>query len=388
MNSKYAIVVIGYNRLNSIKRLLKSLENAEYGSDKVDLIISIDNSGSNEIENYANSFSWKFGEKTIKTYPERLGLRNHILKCGKIVYNYDAIIVLEDDVVVAPGFYNYTKQVVPYYKDNRNIAGISLYSHSWNVCANNFFCPETSNSDVFFIQFPQSWGQIWMKNQWIDFEKWYENHQDDLLESEEVPKCVSNWPNSSWLKYHVKYCIDTNKYFVYPYKSLSTCFSEVGEHCKIKNTLYQVPISNETDNYYVFVDIEDGNKYDAFFEREKLGKYLGIRDEELCVDIYGIKPVPKKNEKIRYMLTTQNLNYKIIKSYGLDMKPHENNILWNIKGNIINLYDLKYSDNNKFDKNKDIEKYVYYQRIHGNSKKLVSLIIFKIKEKITKVLIK
>ena len=41
--SNIAIVVIAYNRLNSLKRLIHSLLQASY-NDKVDLIISIDRS--------------------------------------------------------------------------------------------------------------------------------------------------------------------------------------------------------------------------------------------------------------------------------------------------------------------------------------------------------
>ena len=37
-----AIVAVGYNRPDSMENLLKSIVNAEYESDNVDLIISID----------------------------------------------------------------------------------------------------------------------------------------------------------------------------------------------------------------------------------------------------------------------------------------------------------------------------------------------------------
>ena len=52
--SKIAIVVIGYNRINSIKRLLLSLENAYYDNDNIDLIISIDKSDTDIIETYVS----------------------------------------------------------------------------------------------------------------------------------------------------------------------------------------------------------------------------------------------------------------------------------------------------------------------------------------------
>ena len=60
---KVAIVVVGYDRLLSIKRLLSSLENAEYPSDDVPLVISIDASGNQELYDYAESYTWTHGDK-------------------------------------------------------------------------------------------------------------------------------------------------------------------------------------------------------------------------------------------------------------------------------------------------------------------------------------
>jgi len=133
---RYGIVVVGFNRVDSISRLLYSIDKAYY-DEKVDLIISIDNSGANVVEQFAEKFNWAFGEKIIKVSDVRLGLRNHILKCGNYLneFGYDAIIILEDDLFVSPGFFNYAKQAVDFYKGDQNIAGISLYQHSWNVNA-------------------------------------------------------------------------------------------------------------------------------------------------------------------------------------------------------------------------------------------------------------
>ena len=54
---KVAIVVVGYDRLLSIKRLLSSLEKAVYPSDDVPLVISIDASGNQELYDYAESYT-------------------------------------------------------------------------------------------------------------------------------------------------------------------------------------------------------------------------------------------------------------------------------------------------------------------------------------------
>lgn len=40
-----------------------------------------------------------------------------------------------------------------------------------------------------------------------------------------LPQNLFTWSEKSWLKFHDRYCIETNRYFVYPYVSLSTNYS-------------------------------------------------------------------------------------------------------------------------------------------------------------------
>ena len=115
MSIKPAIVVVTYNRPESLKRLLSSLINADYQEQNIPLIISIDYQNSNEhdkVVEIAKSFVWAKGPKLIVNHTENLGLRNHVLKCGDLVYDYGSIIMLEDDIFVSQQFYNYTAQTI------------------------------------------------------------------------------------------------------------------------------------------------------------------------------------------------------------------------------------------------------------------------------------
>ena len=60
-----AVVVVGYNRKKSIKRLLNSLLNSHYLNDNVPLVICLDNCGNNDVYDFANQFNWRFGEKFV-----------------------------------------------------------------------------------------------------------------------------------------------------------------------------------------------------------------------------------------------------------------------------------------------------------------------------------
>jgi hypothetical protein len=382
--SKYAIVVVGYKRTESITRLLKSLGNADYNNDNVDLIISIDYSGTNNVETVANDFKWDFGNKRVVAHSKQLGLRNHILKCGDYLEEYDAIAVLEDDIFVSPNFYNYMVQAVDFYKDDDNIAGISLYSHLWSEYINRPFIPEKNKYDVFFMQYAQSWGQIWMKRQWFAFKEWYKKNNNHLKEQVNIPSNVTNWPESSWLKYHIKYCIENNKYFVYPYVSLSTNFTEIGQHNMFKSTAYQVPLMNDISNDYKFISFKDVNNtiiYDAFFERMFLGKIVEVDDNELCVDLYG-----GKSEKLykKYLLSSERKNFKIIKSYALELRPHEMNVILDIPGDDIFLYDTSISDNNEGIKDTDIKKWFYDEK-NNNYRLMAKVLLRRIASRFKKV---
>lgn len=371
--SQFGIVVIGYNRLDSISRLLNSLNHVDYDGDSVDLIISLDKSGIEAIEIYTKNFLWKFGNKEVKTYPERLGLRKHILTCGDITQYYDAIAVLEDDLIVSPSFYHYMKATVNYYKDNPQIAGISLYNHLFNVNVMMPFRASASGHDVYFMQYAQSWGQIWIKEQWAEFKKWYEYNTDFFSRESsttKLPSFLFEWPESSWLKYHIAYCVETNKYFVYPYQALTTCFADIGENCRIKNTQYHVPMLEKPKKDYALAmfSLDEAVCYDAFFERQGLGQVLGISEADLTVDFYG-----SKTSYNRYILTMEHLDYAVLRSFSLELRPQESNVVFGIEGDDICLYDTTQKVTNPLGPLRHDEVLPYYYTLYGKPLTLLSI---------------
>ncbi|MEJ7683902.1 MAG: hypothetical protein WKG06_39795 [Segetibacter sp.] len=107
---KPAIVIVTYNRPASLQRLLSFLSKAVFDCSDVNLVISIDyhsSSKHDEVVKIANDFDWKYGFKKIIEHKSNLGLRAHVLSCGDLSEEYDAVIVLEDDIVVSPFFYKY-----------------------------------------------------------------------------------------------------------------------------------------------------------------------------------------------------------------------------------------------------------------------------------------
>lgn len=341
------IVVIAYNRSNSLKRLLDSINSAYFDNDNVDLIISIDKSNNKRVYDIADEFIWKYGKKKIIKHQRNLGLREHVLSCGDIALNYDAIIMLEDDLIVSKSFYRYTKQSVDFYKKDKAIAGISLYMYRISEFANHrAFIPMQDDSDIFFMKVPSSWGQIWTNNQWSLFRKWYNNKEyenENLIDI--IPEVAMNWGEASWKKYFYMYIALKNKYIVYPRIGLSTNMSDVGTHHKVASTDHQSVLMGDFNRSYIFKCLRDSYCiYDAFFENEKLQNILNL-DQKVIVDYYGIKNLP---DNAKYLLSTRNLDYKILREWRLALKPYELNLEYNIKGNDVFLYDLERPEiNNK-----------------------------------------
>ena len=332
-----AIVVVGYSRPLQTRRLLNSILLSDYGQDEVDLIISVDKGPLQaEVCAEAEAIMWTHGKKIIKQHPERMGLKTHIITCGDLSYIYDAVIVLEDDLVVSPDFYNYAKQCTDYYCNEERVFGISLYAHAFLPSVQRPFIPEWNGKDTYFMQYAQSWGQCWTRKMWDGFKCWLKDNENHTFDNPNTPQNVCNWKRS-WLKYYIQYAIDENGYFVYPYYSLTTNMSEVGEHCQFAGASYQVPLFRGRKTYDL-ADFEAAIKYDAFWERADFNKKIpGFENKKVCIDLYGYK---RAFDGYDYLMSTASRPYRIICEYALSYRPHEINCLVQAEGRGLFLYDL------------------------------------------------
>lgn len=359
---KLGIVVVTYNRINSLIRLLSSLDKSYY-NEEVDLILSIDKSKTDKVEAFADEFEWSHGQKIVCKHQKNLGLKAHILSVGNWLEKYDAIVVLEDDLVVSPFYYQYAKQTVTKYAHESKVAGISLYNFAINYQNGLPFEPVKDTNDVFFMQCAMSWGQIWMRDSWNRFLKWYDQNLQ-FTPSAVVPRALYKFGEKSWLKFHTRYCIENDLYFVYPYTSLSTNFSDQGtNHNNVRGgnpTINQVRLQKGAGvlSYRLPSFDESKVKYDGFFENQYLYAELNFNEDDLCLDLNGENL--NQSEK-RYWLTTIKKDYKVIQSFGLAYKPIEENVLQHIPGQEIYLYDTSVREKNTSIPNND--RYLFLYRI-------------------------
>ncbi len=337
MSKCLPVVVVAFNRARSLKRLLGSLNDAIYTVDDVPLIISIDKGDSNQdVLAVAESFVWEHGEKKVVYQETNLKLRKHVLQCGDYALKYGNVIVLEDDLYVSKYFYQYAESALKFTQDNNRIGGISLYNHRFNVESAEPFESIDDGYDNWYFQFASSWGEAWSKSQWERFKEWYKK-SPNIDDCAQIPLYVRKWSQSSWLKYFIAYLIEKDLYFLYPHKSLTTNFGDAGTHVNKNNTNHQVPIQNG-EITYKFSELEMSKAvYDAYYENVYLQTKI-IDGQKVLVDLYGKKTI--EPDKLHYVVSRQALPYKIVKKFGCNMRPHEENILREIEGDDFFLYDM------------------------------------------------
>lgn len=343
MEIKPVIVAVGYNRVYALERLLKALESAYY-EEEVSLVISIDYGGDNRVTELARGFVWTHGEKMVKTFCENLGLRKHIIQCADLSMEYGAAIIFEDDIIPSPYFYSYVKQAVNYYQDEDRIFAISLYSQIWNGYSNRGFIPLKNEYDAFISQIECSWGECFIGKRWKEFKEWYKEKEDNLVYSYDVPHVVYDWKDSR-CKYLLYYIVEREKYYLTPYHSLSTNFHSVGTHISVASSSYQVPLLYG-DKEYDFPSFEKAVKYDAFFESIDLKNRLEKEypNAKICVDYYGLH---RDYHSYDLCFSSNNLPYKIVGSYGLELRPPELNYYYDVKGDDLFLYNISEAQKHK-----------------------------------------
>lgn len=366
-----AIVTVGYNRLNSMERLLSSLLNANYSS-PVPLVISIDKSGCQELYDYVEGFVWPFGKKYVIIQETRLGLKEHILFCGDLSQFFKGVIVLEDDIFVSEGFYNYATSAIDFYESDDRVAGISLYRNEMDGSIPIEYIRDCS--DVFAIQAVASWGECWSARMWKEFRNWYNIQENQILDNVDMQSYVKNY-KKAWSKFFWAYMISNDKYFIYPSISLTTCFSEAGVHGGT-STIGQVVLLS-CNRRFSFPQFDKLTKYDTYNTNKEIYTWIGLDEKDLCVDFRG------DNDNIknaRYILSPYKYPYKVIKSYGLYLKPIELNIKYNIEGSGIVLYDTE-GEIVRIKKKIPLSLISYYLR-QFNVRALLAYLLFYVKNKL------
>lgn len=356
---KLAIVVVGYNRLSSTQRLVNSLINARYPDEEVPLVFSIDASGNQELYDWVESVQWPHGPKYVIIHKDRLGLRKHIYFCGDLTAYFKGVIILEDDILVSPDFYLYSKAAADFYYDEERIAGIALFADQTNGYAQgipNF--RYNDGSDAYLLQEVCTSGECFTDRMWSGFRNWMQENEDVDPQTFYMPDIIKTW-RQAWSKFYNMYILDKDFYYLTPYLSRTTNCGDAGVHSDINLNYLHAAMIWGTRKEYLFNSFDSCVKYDIFGDYIGLGKYLDLPEDSLCVDLYGNKPHMPSH---RYIFSLSKLPYRVVRSYGLILEPVEANIMNQIQGQDIFLYDASVNTGEKTDRRLTLSQLSYYMR--------------------------
>lgn len=333
-----AIVIPCYKRIETLNTLCSDLLRADYGGDDVSLVFSIDYAVGSRVPDFAESFKWPYGEKIVIKHKKNIGLRANILSCGDLTQKYDAVIIIEDDLEVMPSFYQFAKKAAIFYENDDRIAGISIYQYFLEEMSLNYFCPIDNGSDIYFVKWASSWGQLWTNRQWSSFRTWLSSHED--ISSIGIPSTVKGWSNS-WKKYYIAYLTDTNRYFVFPNKSfVYNGNNDGGTHSVLTNfVISSTPLVTHKKSSFKFLPLESTKyKYDAFFQLESRVIEINSEEYEIDFDLFGHKECFLSP----FVITSKRCKKdSIIYSFDAGMLPLELNIFNLRKGNVFFLVKVE-----------------------------------------------
>ena len=300
-NASLAIVIPALNRPHNLQRLLGALDAAHYPTDcMIPLVFALDQSAEDGFHaptlKLMENYQWSHGSKVIFKAPHPLGVRDNLLRCGRLTQDHQGVIVLEDDLWVTPLFYTAAQKLWYAYRNHPKIGAISIYSFRYNEHAARAFTPIKDNSDTYFIQTSSSWGQVWWKRVWAPFEAYLQNpHNQNPVQ---IPLDIQAW-DDSWKKDHIQYLANANLFTVVPRASFTTNMGSAGKHHQGLPNLLQADLAaGDVLNHLETIE-NSGAVYDAFFEPipQTLKALFPKLQHPLEADFYGIKPLSMLNGK-------------------------------------------------------------------------------------------
>ena len=333
------IVILAYERPDALRRLLASIESALYPPDAaVSLVISLDGSQrpqGRETLAVARSFDWQHGPKTVLEHDQHLGVVGHFRAAGALARDYGDVILLEDDLTVAPPFYDFASQVLDRYRDDERIAGTCLYGLWFNGFTLEPFTPIDDGGDVFFLGVPHTQGLCFSAAQWAAFDAWWQANRVSAHPA--LHPAFLRFPPDEWFPNLAAYLAQAGRYFCFPRVSLTVGWGDAGAHFDNRTTWFQAPVQLGRRDYRLpSFDAADA-VYDGFFELlpDRLQRLApALRNHDFDVDLNATKQ--PSNLRASHVLTSRPARAALAR-FGLEMTPPELNVVSGVPGTDISL---------------------------------------------------
>lgn len=172
------VIVIVYNRAESVMKCLSTLNDAEYLGDTVHVDVWIDRSTTGTIHEKTyqavSSFKFLHGTYQVHNHTRHVGLYGQWLQTWQPSEDSKEIgIILEDDVNVSPFFYRYLKAAHKKYDKYPEINGYALQSISIKHAGDAGHLKAPLGNAVFLYPILGTWGFSPNVKNWINFLKWF-----------------------------------------------------------------------------------------------------------------------------------------------------------------------------------------------------------------------
>jgi len=191
----FRIIVMTYNRKNSLLVLLKSLNDLYLDGDVASLEIWIDRNKTNgvckEVVKCARHFRWTKGRVRVHVHKKHVGLYGQWIDTWRPRLGYSAtnpsknsvdgagelVLILEDDLSMSKYAYRWLKAAHRFYANRTDIAGITLQSEGLIIASVGGDFRPPSDGVAYLYKMVGSWGFSPRARTWYNFQDWFHNVQ-------------------------------------------------------------------------------------------------------------------------------------------------------------------------------------------------------------------
>jgi hypothetical protein len=322
------VVVVAYNRPRSLERLLASLDASGYPDGaEVPLVISIDRGsggGWREVCEIARGFDWRRGSKRVIEHPKHLGLLEHLRSCGRLSAAAGDVIILEDDLLVAPPYYQFATAALNAYRDEPRVAGTCLYGLWFNGFTQDPFQPLDDGGDAFFLKLPYTQGLAFTPAQWQCLDEAFGGGK--VAPHPDLHASFLGFDRDEWFPAVARNLVASDRFFCFPRVSLTVGSGDAGTHFDAQTSWLQTPVSLRARPYQLLPFDDVIAVYDSFYELlpDRIRRVAPLLPQEpFDVDINATKPQAALHESL--LLTTRPARHAV-ERYQLEMVPPEMNL--------------------------------------------------------------
>ncbi len=305
---KIATAIFTYNRCSHTNRVIKSLKENDILPEKLFVFqdgikqdANIDEW--NEVNKIINEIDWCQTEIIISSTNRGLSV-SIISGINYILERYDAVIVLEDDCVVHPGFLNYMTNSLRKYQSYKQVYCINGYSWPTIVSENR--------ADAYFAGRAGSWGWATWKDRWREYKEDYKilsrikkdeysRHEFHIWGRDLESYLYGNIEGTcnSWAVFWALLIIEKHGFCLTPYESLveNIGFDGTGVHCGTEELKTKLRDKNNRNDLLLPDNIVFPDNYEKAYrnvfswtsQEEKLSCYNKILYQWIVLLIGGQK---------------------------------------------------------------------------------------------------